>query len=281
MLDFKEIAQKLDAVDRKTGEEKFIDYVGFNQAVEDTLSHMTTAMFPNCFGDTNTILGATMKRERELLQAYNCLAICLGFVVPEEKIKEYATELIEKLPEIQDVLKTDIRAAYEGDPAAKSEDEIILTYPAFRAISTYRIAHELYLMGVPTLPRKMTEIAHTLTGIDIHPGATIGNSFFIDHGTGVVIGETTVIGEHVKLYQHVTLGAKSFQANPDGTLVKDIKRHPNLGDNVVVYAGATILGGDTFIGDGAEIGGSVWITQSVPAGVTVLNQHPEVIKIEK
>ena len=281
MLDFKEIAEKLDAVDRKKGDEKFTDYVGFNQAVEDTLSHMTTAMFPNCFGDTNTILGATMKRERELLQAYNSLVIALGFVVNEDQIKEYATRLIEKLPEIQEILKSDIRAAYEGDPSAKSEDEIILTYPAFRAISTYRIAHELYLLGVPTLPRKMTELAHTLTGIDIHPGATIGRSFFIDHGTGVVIGETTVIGEHVKLYQHVTLGAKSFQANPDGTLVKDIKRHPNLGDNVIVYSGATVLGGDTYIGEGSEIGGSVWLTESVPPHTIVLNRHPESKKIEK
>lgn len=279
-LDFKEIAQKLNAVDRKTGEEKFLDYVGFDQAVEDTIYHLTVAMFPNCFGDTNIILGVTMKRERELLQGYNSLTKALGYVLPEKaEVVETAQKLVNKLPEIQDILKTDIRAAYEGDPAAKSEDEIILTYPAFRAISIFRIAHELYLMGVPTLPRKMTEFAHTLTGIDIHPGATIGKSFFIDHGTGVVIGETTVIGEHVKLYQHVTLGAKSFQVGEDGTLVKNVKRHPNLGNNVVVYAGATILGGDTFIGDNCVIGSNVWLTKSVPSGECVLNTHPTEVNI--
>lgn len=273
-LDFKNIAEQLNAVDRKTGEEKFYDYVGFDQAVENTIYHLTVAMFPNCFGDTNIILGVTMKRERELLQAYNSLTQALGFVISDkEQVKAHAAALFAKLPEIQEILKTDIRAAYEGDPAAKSEDEIILTYPAFRAISIFRIAHELYLRGVPTLPRKMTEYAHTLTGIDIHPGATVGKSFFIDHGTGVVIGETTVIGEHVKLYQHVTLGAKSFQVGEDGTLVKNLKRHPNLGNNVVVYAGATILGGDTYIGDNCVIGSNVWLTSSVAAGELVLNSR--------
>lgn len=178
-------------------------------------------------------------------------------------------ELLEKLPEIRDVIMTDVQAAYEGDPAAKSTDEIIITYPCFKAISIYRIAHELYLMQIPVLPRLMTEYGHRLTGIDIHPGATIGKYFFIDHGTGVVIGETTVIGEHVKLYQHVTLGAKSFDVNDDGTLVKGIKRHPNIGNNVVIYAGATILGGDTFIGDDCVIGGNVWLTSSLNPGETV------------
>ncbi|MBR7010554.1 MAG: serine acetyltransferase, partial [Oscillospiraceae bacterium] len=134
----------------------------------------------------------------------------------------------------------------------------------------YRLAHVLYQERIPTLPRVMTEYAHRLTGIDIHPGARIGDSFFIDHGTGVVIGETTVIGKNVKLYQHVTLGAKSFAAEPDGSLVKHLKRHPQIGDRVVIYAGATILGGDTFIGDDCVIGGSVWLTHSVPAGKMVL-----------
>lgn len=271
-IDFRKIAEKLDALDKPTGEEKFVDYVGFNKAVKEVIDHMTVAMFPNCFGDTNIILGVTMKRERELLQAYNSLTKALCFVIEDPcVVREEAGALINKLPEIQEVLKTDIKAAYEGDPAAKSTDEIILTYPAFTAISIYRIAHELYLRKVPLLPRRMTEIAHTLTGIDIHPGATIGESFFIDHGTGVVIGETTVIGKRVKLYQHVTLGAKSFQVGEDGTLVKNLKRHPNIGDDVVIYAGATVLGGDTFIGNNCVIGSSVWITKSVPKGETVLN----------
>lgn len=279
-LDFRAIAEKLDAVDKPTGSEKFLDYVGFNKAVEETIEHMTVAMFPNCFGDTNIVLGVTMKRERELLQAYNSLTKALSFVLENPKrVKEEATILLNKMPEIQSILKTDILAAYQGDPAAKSTDEIILTYPAFTAISIYRIAHELYLQKVPLLPRKMTEYAHTLTGIDIHPGATVGESFFIDHGTGVVIGETTVIGARVKLYQHVTLGAKSFQIGEDGSLIKDIKRHPNLGNDVVVYAGATILGGDTYIGDNCVIGSSVWITSSVPSGEVVLNTHPTEINV--
>ncbi len=279
-LDFRAIAEKLDAVDKPVGDEKFVDYVGFNQAVEETIYHMTVAMFPNCFGDTNIILGVTMKRERELLQAYNSLTKALCFVLDDSKaVKEHASALINKMPEIQAILKTDILAAYQGDPAAKSTDEIILAYPAFTAISIYRIAHELYLRKVPLLPRKMTEHAHTMTGIDIHPGATIGKSFFIDHGTGVVIGETTVIGDRVKLYQHVTLGAKSFHVGDDGSLVKDIKRHPNIGNDVVVYAGATILGGDTYIGDNCTIGSSVWITSSVPDGETVLNTHPTEINV--
>ena len=154
--------------------------------------------------------------------------------------------------------------------AARSIDEIILCYPAFLAISTYRLAHVLYRERIPTLPRVMTEYAHRLTGIDIHPGAQIGDSFFIDHGTGVVIGETTTIGENVKLYQHVTLGAKSFDVGEDGTLVKGIKRHPDIGDRVVIYSGATILGGSTHIGNDCVIGGSVWLTHSVEAGKMVL-----------
>ena len=147
-----------------------------------------------------------------------------------------------------------------------------MTYPAFIAIFTYRIAHRLYELGVPMIPRVMTEQAHEVTGIDIHPGATIGKYFFIDHGTGVVIGETTTIGEHVKLYQHVTLGAKSFPVGPDGAPVKGIKRHPDIGDRVVIYAGATILGGDTRIGDDCVVGGNVWLTHSLDPGVSIVTK---------
>ena len=174
------------------------------------------------------------------------------------------------LPELRRQLGTDLEAAYRGDPAAASLDEILLCYPAFRAIATYRLAHILYLQSVPLLPRIMAEYAHRCTGIDIHPGASIGDYFFIDHGTGVVIGETSTIGRDVKLYQHVTIGAKSFEVGPDGTLVKGVKRHPDIGDRVIIYAGATILGGDTQIGDDCTIGGSVWLTHSVPAGTLVL-----------
>lgn len=174
------------------------------------------------------------------------------------------------LPTIKELLLKDIEALYLGDPAAKCREEILLCYPGFYAISIYRMAHELYRLGVPLLPRIMTEYAHEKTGIDIHAGATIGEYFFIDHGTGIVIGETTVIGHHVKLYQGVTLGAKSFETDEDGNPVKNIKRHPNIGNHVVIYAGATILGGSTTVGDGATIGGNVWLTHSVEPGTTVV-----------
>ena len=191
------------------------------------------------------------------------------------KYEDVADALFAKLPAIRETLETDIQAGYEGDPAATCPEEVMLAYPAFEAISIFRIAHELYLLKVPMLPRMMTEYAHSLTGIDIHPGATIGPYFFIDHGTGVVIGETTVIGEHVKLYQGVTLGAKSFAVQADGTLVKGNKRHPNIGNNVVIYAGATILGGDTYIGDNCVIGGNVWLTHSVEPGKRVLTAREQ------
>ena len=191
------------------------------------------------------------------------------------KYEDVADALFAKLPAIRETLETDIQAGYEGDPAATCPEEVMLAYPAFEAISIFRIAHELYLLKVPMLPRMMTEYAHSLTGIDIHPGATIGPYFFIDHGTGVVVGETTVIGEHVKLYQGVTLGAKSFAVQADGTLVKGNKRHPNIGSNVVIYAGATILGGDTYIGDNCVIGGNVWLTHSVEPGKRVLTAREQ------
>ena len=191
------------------------------------------------------------------------------------KYEDVADALFAKLPAIRETLETDIQAGYEGDPAATCPEEVMLAYPAFEAISIFRIAHELYLLKVPMLPRMMTEYAHSLTGIDIHPGATIGPYFFIDHGTGVVIGETTVIGDHVKLYQGVTLGAKSFAVQADGTLVKGNKRHPNIGSNVVIYAGATILGGDTYIGDHCVIGGNVWLTHSVEPGKRVLTAREQ------
>lgn len=180
-----------------------------------------------------------------------------------------AAEILACIPQIRSKLLRDVTALYEGDPAAKSPAEILLSYPGFYAIAVYRIAHEFYLRKIPLLSRMMTEYAHGKTGIDIHAGATIGDYFFIDHGTGIVIGETTVIGDHVKLYQGVTLGAKSFEVDENGNPVKGIKRHPNIGNNVIIYANATILGGTTTIGDNAVIGGNVWITHSVDAGTTV------------
>ncbi len=183
-------------------------------------------------------------------------------------------EFLKRLPAVREVLDKDVAAAYRGDPAAKSCHEIIFCYPGLEAITVYRLAHELLGMGVPYLPRMMTEFAHSKTGIDIHPGATIGEGFFIDHGTGVVIGETTRIGANVKLYQGVTLGALSFQKDADGELVRGTKRHPTLEDDVIVYANATILGGITTIGARSVIGSNVWLTQSVAPDTVVVLEKP-------
>lgn len=175
-------------------------------------------------------------------------------------------EFLSRLPHVKELLLKDVEALYEGDPAAVCREEVLICYPGFYAISIYRMAHELYTLSVPLLPRIMTEYAHEKTGIDIHAGATVGEYFFIDHGTGIVIGETTVIGDHVKLYQGVTLGAKSFEVDENGNPVKSIKRHPNIGNHVIIYANATILGGNTFVGDGSVIGGNVWLTHSTEPG---------------
>ena len=193
------------------------------------------------------------------------------------KMAEDATvHLLTHLPNIREMLKGDVKAAFDGDPAAKSPEEIVISYPCITAIAIYRIAHELYLKEVPLIPRIMSECAHTRTGIDIHPGATIGKNFFIDHGTGVVIGETSIIGDNVKIYQGTTLGALSFQRDAQGRIVKGGKRHPTIEDNVTIYAEATILG-DVTIGKGAIVGGNVWIKESVPPGVTVMTPNAELV----
>jgi serine O-acetyltransferase len=186
-----------------------------------------------------------------------------------------AIEFLEQLPGLRKVLAMDVEAAYAGDPACKSLDEVIFCYPGLEAISVYRLAHLLHELGVPLIPRMMTEWAHTNTGIDIHPGAKIGHYFFIDHGTGVVIGETTDIGDWVKLYQGVTLGARSFATDVDGNLVRGTKRHPTIEDHVVIYANATILGGNTVIGHDSIIGSNVWIMKSVLPGSIVAMESPK------
>lgn len=190
----------------------------------------------------------------------------------EIKGRTMALDFMKKIPYIRSVLETDIEAAYEGDPAASSKDEIILSYPGLYAISIFRMAHELFLLEVPMIPRIMTEYAHTKTGIDIHPGATIGKYFFIDHGTGIVIGETTIIGEHVKMYQGVTLGGLSTRG---GQSLKGKKRHPTIGNNVTIYSGASILGGDTVIGDNVVVGGNTFVVNSVDEGTRVSAKEQE------
>ena len=189
-----------------------------------------------------------------------------------EKARQITNTFLKRIPQLRDVLATDVQAGYEGDPAAFNTDEVIFSYPGMYAITVNRIAHELYLLGVPLIPRMMTEHAHSLTGIDIHPGASIGEYFFIDHGTGVVVGETTVIGKYVKIYQGVTLGALSTRG---GQSLRGVKRHPTLEDNVTVYSGASILGGETVIGTGAVIGSNAFITSSVPAQTRVSIKNPE------
>ena len=248
-----------------------------NPGMKDQVIHLIgllrSAMYPQVFGGvTGEDMGsASFAVEYALRAAAKLLEQLLDTVQPNAAPHaEQVMGFLSCLPAIKECLETDTQAAYDGDPAAMSTEEIMLAYPAFEAISIYRMAHILYDMKIPMLPRMMTEYAHQITGIDIHPGAKIGRYFFIDHGTGVVIGETCTIGDHVKLYQGVTLGAKSFELDENGNPVKGIKRHPDIGSHVVIYAGATILGGNTRIGDNCTIGGNVWLTHSVEAGRTVL-----------
>lgn len=197
----------------------------------------------------------------------------------EAETHQIVATFFEAIPAIREGLMLDVEAAYLGDPAARGYAEVILSYPGLRAITVHRIAHELYRLDVPLLPRMMSEYIHSSTGIDIHPGARIGHRFFIDHGTGVVIGETTEIGPSVKLYQGVTLGARSFPLDERGASVKGIKRHPTIGSGVVIYAGATVLGGDVRIGDHSIIGGNVWLTESVEPYSFVFQEHHQRVKV--
>jgi serine O-acetyltransferase len=225
-----------------------IDPKSLDVFVEGRLQYAATALFPL------------------VENAYRCEKEEKGSFEDDWAEKAFAAvrNLIEAFPEIHSTLMADLQAAYEGDPAARSVTEVVISYPFVEAIATHRIAHSLYSAGVPFLPRIMSERAHSNTGIDIHPGARIGKGFFIDHGTGVVIGETTVIGDRVKIYQGVTLGALSFASDEDGQPVKGIKRHPNIENDVTIYAQATILGGQTTVGHHSVIGGNVWLTRSVP-----------------
>lgn len=243
------------------------------------IEKLRAVLFPGYFG-TSTMKKSSMKFYTGYLldEIYHTLSeeinhgYCFNCVdeskkncdICEEMAKQKAKELIKQLPLIRHLLATDAKAAYEGDPASKSFGEIIFCYPVIKALTNYRIAHELFKIGVPIIPRIISEMAHSETGIDIHPGATINESFFIDHGTGVVIGETCVIGKNVRIYQNVTLGAKSFPLDNEGNPIKDIDRHPKIEDNVIIYSGATILGNIT-IGKNSTIGGNIWLTKSVPA----------------
>lgn len=247
-------------------------------------------LFPSYFGNStvhrrtiNYHIGVNVEELFSLLTEQIQAGLCFGLEnnPSEDTIKKIpdrdtaasiAARFISKLPEIRRILATDVEAAYYGDPAATCFGEIICCYPIIRAITNYRIAHELYMLNVPLIPRIITEMAHSETGIDIHPGAQIGHHFTIDHGTGVVIGATCIIGNNVKLYQGVTLGAKSFPLDENGNPIKGIARHPILEDDVIVYSNATILGRIT-IGKGATIGGNIWVTESVPAGARIVQRR--------
>lgn len=221
----------------------------------------------------------SMTRQIILAYQHDCYRYDLPCVKCRELGRESALQFIQTLPELREILYTDVQAALEGDPAAKSYDEVIFSYPGLFAVTVYRMAHKLYELDIPLLPRMMTEHAHNLTGIDIHPGAKIGSHFFIDHGTGVVVGETTEIGNRVRLYQGVTLGALSLPRNARQHL-KNKKRHPTVQDDVIIYSNTTILGGETVIGARSIVGGNIWITESVPSDTRVLLKKPELLYME-
>ena len=236
------------------------------QRIAHIVNHGLAALHPCVYGDL-TARGAVGEIAADLQKE-------IALLCPNRDATEIVDEFLAALPEVRRLVETDVQAAYDGDPAATSRMEVVMAYPGLYAVTIHRLAHVLYKLKVPIIPRVMSELAHSKTGIDIHPGATIGERFFIDHGTGVVIGETTIIGRNVRLYQGVTLGGLSFDKDSTGALVKGLKRHPNIEDNVVIYANATILGGDTTIGHDSEIGGNVWIKESVPPYSRVYNKPP-------
>ncbi|MDP3981356.1 MAG: serine O-acetyltransferase EpsC [Chlamydiota bacterium] len=268
-----------------------LDFSGRNE-IYDILDDIHAALFPGCYSrehlykeEINFFLGDVLrhisfKLGKHIRDVMRCQKNknASNDLDCEKNAEKALIHFIESLPETHQKLLLDIQAAYTGDPAAKSLDEIIMSYPCIEAIMTYRISHTLYELDIPIIPRIMSEKAHSKTGIDIHPGASIGTYFFIDHGTGVVIGETCTIGNRVKIYQGVTLGALSFPYDEKGKPIKGIKRHPDIEDDVIIYANATILGGKTIIGKESVIGANTWITQSVPPGSRVYSSQKDLQK---
>lgn len=287
-----EIAEKI--IDHCHGKECYthIDYepIPSEGYVVDLIDKFRELLFPGYFsrdpldpanmkyslGQTVSVLYDKLSEQIVHHIRHDCLRYDQSCSHCEESGQTKALAVLESIPDIRRVLSTDVQATYDGDPAAKSHDEIIFSYPGIYAIMVHRVAHRLFKLGVPLLPRIMSEHAHCLTGIDIHPGASIGERFVIDHGTGVVIGETTEIGENVRIYQGVTLGALSLPKNA-GEQYRGKKRHPTIEDHVIIYSGATILGGDTVIGKRSVIGGNVWLTKSVPPETTVLMEQPRLV----
>jgi serine O-acetyltransferase len=274
---------------------RYINHLGHKplpsrEAIIEILADLMDLLYPNFVRRQNLHMGnveyhagdlvdglhakLTQQFARALRHEQDCERT-MSVVDFEALAQQKAIEFLKRLPETRRLLEEDVESSFLGDPAAKSHHEIIFCYPGLEAVSVYRLAHEVLLLGIPLVPRMMTEYAHSKTGIDIHPGARIGPGFFIDHGTGVVIGETCDIGRNVKLYQGVTLGALSFPRDAAGNIIRGMKRHPTLEDDVVVYANATILGGDTTIGHHAVIGSNVWLTQSVEPYTVVLLEKPQ------
>lgn len=286
-----EINNITDGIFADYAQKKFIDKFDITnqpdkKVITDILVKLQEIIFPGFFKPdtykTYTVKSTVsmlvedvlynLKKEIAITLKYNPVFADSTECEIEGESQRIAIEFLKRIPKMREYIETDVSAAFDGDPAAYNREEIVVTYPGFYAIMVNRIAHELHLLGVPLIPRIMTEHAHSLTGIDIHPGATIGKYFFIDHGTGIVIGETTVIGDNVKIYQGVTLGALSTRG---GQMLKNVKRHPTIEDNVTIYSGATILGGETVIGKDVVIGGNSFITSSVLEGTKVSVKQPE------
>ena len=291
------VSQVVDLILQDYEEERTVNLIDFHnqpdkEAITDVVDKLLKILYPGYYSDKiykiyslKNHMSATI--EDVIFRLGKQVAIVLKYAdageseneaVLDEKAEEITLEFMRKIPKIRQILETDIDAAYEGDPAAKSKAEIIFSYPGLFAISVYRIAHELELLHVPMIPRMMTEYAHGITGIDIHPGATIGKYFFIDHGTGIVIGETTIIGEHVKIYQGVTLGGLSTRG---GQKLSGVKRHPTIGNNVTIYSGASILGGETVIGDDVTVGGNTFLVNSVEQGTRVSAKKQQLKYVSK
>lgn len=243
--------------------------------VNEVVRQIEKMIFPDFFGHDWSITDIWFRMHRQIKAAwcYDHQCDC-----DDEVIDQLTMDFLKQIPHVQELLWKDLDAFYEGDPAAHSKEDIIISYPGFHAVFVYRIAHILYTMQVPMLPRIMTEAVHSRTGIDINPGATIGEYFFMDHGTGIVIGETAVIGSHVKIYQGVTLGALSLQK---GQLLANTKRHPTIEDRVTIYSNASILGGETLIGHDSVIGGNVFLTESVPPESRVTNKNVDMLVINR
>ncbi len=286
-----DITQKILAGCDKEGRTRRIgeEFLPSRSRIVALLEDLFKVLFPGFFGRKKLLRETLDTHVGRLLadlaadlseEIYHCYCArgqcddCCDTVSCRKKAEGIAVDFLERIPAIRELLALDAQAAYDGDPAAKSIAEIIYCYPGFYAIAVYRIAHALHVLEVPLMPRIMTEHAHRLTGTDIHPGAEIGSSFFIDHATGVVIGETAVIGSNVKIYQGVTLGALSFPKDERGRAIKGIKRHPTIEDDVTIYANATILGGDTVIGRGVTVAGNTFVTQSVDSGSLVASEVP-------